>query len=45
MTPEAWAITNNTTNINESQHHFTNQQTGTKKPLVEAIVTLSVFIL
>jgi hypothetical protein len=40
MAPEDWAITQSTTNLGESQHHWTNQHTGIKHSLVEAIVTL-----
>ncbi|KAJ6629706.1 hypothetical protein B0H10DRAFT_2208657 [Mycena sp. CBHHK59/15] len=35
--PEDWDITDSTTNLNEGQHHWTNQKTGTKLSLVEAI--------
>ncbi|KAE9399812.1 hypothetical protein BT96DRAFT_788089, partial [Gymnopus androsaceus JB14] len=38
MTDTAWATTNGTTNINESQHKWTNQHTGIKLPLAEAIL-------
>ncbi|KAL1698165.1 hypothetical protein EV121DRAFT_297482 [Schizophyllum commune] len=32
-----WYETDNTTNLNESAHPFTNQMTGTGRPLVESI--------
>ncbi|KIK64479.1 hypothetical protein GYMLUDRAFT_71340 [Collybiopsis luxurians FD-317 M1] len=39
MDPTAWATTRSTTNLNESQHHWTNIHTGTRKSITEAIVT------
>ncbi|KAJ3839444.1 hypothetical protein F5878DRAFT_724507 [Lentinula raphanica] len=39
MSAETWAITDSTTNMNESQHAWTNKFTGTKLSLVEAILT------
>ncbi|THU85403.1 hypothetical protein K435DRAFT_685672 [Dendrothele bispora CBS 962.96] len=39
MSAESWALTNSTTNINEGMHSFTNKHTGTKKSLVEAILS------
>ncbi|KAJ3821622.1 hypothetical protein F5880DRAFT_800238 [Lentinula raphanica] len=38
MTDTAWAITPTTTNINETQHKFTNEHTQTKTSIVEAIL-------
>ncbi|KAJ3831179.1 hypothetical protein F5878DRAFT_549835, partial [Lentinula raphanica] len=38
MTDTAWAITPTTTNINETQHKFTNEHTRTKTSIVEAIL-------
>ena len=32
-----WYETDNTTNLDESAHPFTNQMTGTGRPLVESI--------
>jgi len=32
-----WAVTPATTNSGESQHHWTNLQTGTRLSLLEAI--------
>jgi hypothetical protein len=40
MAPKDWAITQSTTNLGESQHYWTNQHTGIKHSLVEAIVML-----
>jgi hypothetical protein len=40
MAPKDWAITQSTTNLGGSQHHWTNQHTGIKHSLVEAIVML-----
>jgi hypothetical protein len=37
--PEDWDSIPATTNIGEGQHHWTNQQSGIKLPLVEAILT------
>ncbi|KAF8313350.1 hypothetical protein F5887DRAFT_1090268 [Amanita rubescens] len=37
MNPADWTITQATTNMGESQHHWTNSNTGTKLSLVEAI--------
>ncbi|KAJ7440024.1 hypothetical protein FB451DRAFT_966547, partial [Mycena latifolia] len=37
--PDDWDITDGTTNLNEGQHHWTNQQTGTKLTILEAIET------
>ncbi|KAK1215135.1 hypothetical protein PQX77_022271 [Marasmius sp. AFHP31] len=39
MSPESWALTNSTTNINEGMHSVTNRSTGTKKSLVEALLS------
>lgn len=39
MTPEDWATTHSTSNIGESQHHWTNIHTGIKLSLLEAILT------
>ncbi|KAJ3717520.1 hypothetical protein C8R42DRAFT_724434 [Lentinula raphanica] len=39
MSAETWAMTDSTTNMNESQHAWTNKFTGTKLSLVEAILT------
>ena len=39
ISPEDWVITEATTNIGESQHHWTNKHTGMRLSLVEAIVT------
>ena len=40
---EHWPLIPSTTNIGESQHHWTNKLSGIKLPLVEGIET-SVFI-
>lgn len=40
MAPKDWAITQSTTNLGKSQHHWTNQHAGIKHSLMEAIVTL-----
>ncbi|KIK65925.1 hypothetical protein GYMLUDRAFT_70176 [Collybiopsis luxurians FD-317 M1] len=37
--PTAWATMQSTTNLNESQHCWTNIYTGTKRSITEAIVT------
>ncbi|KAJ7478916.1 hypothetical protein FB451DRAFT_950269, partial [Mycena latifolia] len=37
--PDDWDITDGTTNLDEGQHHWTNQQTGTKLTILEAIET------
>ncbi|THV01762.1 hypothetical protein K435DRAFT_793088 [Dendrothele bispora CBS 962.96] len=39
MSAESWVLTNSTTNINKDMHSFTNKHTGTKKSLVEAILS------
>ncbi|KAG6819655.1 hypothetical protein H0H93_009829 [Arthromyces matolae] len=39
LTDEDWATTQSTTNIVESQHHWTNGRTGIKLSLLEAILT------
>ncbi|KAJ7048929.1 hypothetical protein C8F01DRAFT_1356429 [Mycena amicta] len=39
MPADDWDATPSTTNTGEAQHHWTNTQTGTKLPLVEAIET------
>ncbi|KAJ3716985.1 hypothetical protein C8R42DRAFT_724623 [Lentinula raphanica] len=38
MSDTAWAVTPTTTNINEMQHKFTNEHTGIKTTIVEAIL-------
>jgi hypothetical protein len=35
--PEHWPLTPSTTNIGESQHHWTNKLSGIKLPLVDGI--------
>ncbi|KAJ7440435.1 hypothetical protein FB451DRAFT_989648, partial [Mycena latifolia] len=37
IAPADWDITDSTTNLNEGQHHWTNQQTGVKLTLYESI--------
>ncbi|KAJ7435706.1 hypothetical protein B0H11DRAFT_2366612 [Mycena galericulata] len=37
ITPEDWDITDSTTNLNEGQHHWTNQQTGVNLTLLESV--------
>ncbi|KAJ7745834.1 hypothetical protein DFH07DRAFT_977183, partial [Mycena maculata] len=37
ITPSDWDITDATTNLNEGQHHWTNQQTGVQLTLLESI--------
>ncbi|KAJ7884105.1 hypothetical protein B0H14DRAFT_3744781 [Mycena olivaceomarginata] len=37
--PADWDITDASTNLNEGQHHWTNQQTGVKLTILEAIET------
>jgi hypothetical protein len=37
--PADWDITEASTNLNEGQHHWTNQQTGVNLSLLEAIET------
>ncbi|KAG6806939.1 hypothetical protein H0H92_009509, partial [Tricholoma furcatifolium] len=39
LAPEDWAITQSTSNLVESQHHWTNVHTGIKHSLLEAILT------
>ncbi|KAF8961308.1 hypothetical protein BDZ97DRAFT_1760046 [Flammula alnicola] len=39
IAPDHWDITDSTTNLNESQHHYTNINAGIKLSLVEAILT------
>ncbi|KAF8909313.1 hypothetical protein CPB84DRAFT_1703009 [Gymnopilus junonius] len=39
INPDDWDITASTTNVGESQHHYTNINTGIKLSLLEAILT------